>query len=716
MANNTLNQIDYKGTVYDIEDSTARGVADTAVQSVKVNGTALTPDANQAVDITAIPASIVSAGALANGMTATTQTTSDDSTKLATTAFVHDVVDLLPSPMVYKGTLGTGGTITTLPVDGTAEVGDTYKVITAGTYASQAAKVGDMFICLTKATSSNTWSYVPSGDDTDVTQVSAGTGLTTASGSPITTTGTIKAKLKSSTALAEAATNSTTSGKSYAVNVDSNGDLACNVPWTDTTYSAATTTTAGLMSAQDKTDLGNVKTQANWNTNNGVKNLAPLNAATTPNTGYFANTSVNLPAGTYVISYRLTTTGSFGLGVTVDGSAIAKNSTSPPYNNTLITHEITANTSLTAYQFYTNGGATVTDFMITPKSLYDADSTYEPYALPNSTLTQQTTVLEEMNGAKNLAPYNSGEHTGNASYWFQHTNCIDISAGTSVYLVFDYTVTAGQYSIQLTDENGQIISGTAAYTTEGTTSGHKTAKVTIPTGKTAKGYNSYHSSNATVTVSNFMIVPAEIYEAGFTDYQPYALSNAELTAKEQTNENNISWANNYSYKNLINVTRDSIKAANPNLIWTDYTVSNHGGLSFTVNPDLSITVSGTTTSQSVEFNILRRTDGKTIFKEVGNYRIDGKVQSGKGMLAANRTVSGSGVRYGADEGATATFDVSQSDLSAPVGIWYGINEGVGVNVDMTIYPMICLSTMDRTYQQYAPSNAELYAMIQALQS
>lgn len=30
--------------------------------------------------------------------------------------------------------------------------------------------------------------------------------------------------------------------------------------------------------------------------------------------------------------------------------------------------------------------------------------------------------------------------------------------------------------------------------------------------------------------SNIMIVPANIYEAGFTDYQPYAMSNAEITA------------------------------------------------------------------------------------------------------------------------------------------------------------------------------------------
>lgn len=100
----------------------------------------------------------------------------------------------LPEPMVFKGSLGTGGTITTLPVDGTAKVGDTYKVITAGTYASKSAKVGDTFICLTKTSSANTWELIPSGDEPAGTVTSVaitnGGGLSV-SGSPITSSGTI---------------------------------------------------------------------------------------------------------------------------------------------------------------------------------------------------------------------------------------------------------------------------------------------------------------------------------------------------------------------------------------------------------------------------------------------------------------------------------------------------------------------------------------------
>ena len=48
---------------------------------------------------------------------------------------------------------------------------------------------------------------------------------------------------------------------------------------------------------------------------------------------------------------------------------------------------------------------------------------------------------------------------------------------------------------------------------------------------------STYEGNKTVTISNFMIRPATIADS---TYEPYAMSNAELTAKEQTNESNIS--------------------------------------------------------------------------------------------------------------------------------------------------------------------------------
>ena len=112
------------------------------------------------------------------------------SNKIATAADLAG----LAGGMFFKGTIGTGGTAgTALPTTG-VKVGDTYKIVTAGTYASQAAKVGDLFIA---TATTPTWAYVPSGDDTDVTQVTAGAGLNTTSadsttdGGSITSTGTL---------------------------------------------------------------------------------------------------------------------------------------------------------------------------------------------------------------------------------------------------------------------------------------------------------------------------------------------------------------------------------------------------------------------------------------------------------------------------------------------------------------------------------------------
>lgn len=73
--------------------------------------------------------------------------------------------------MIYKGTLGTGGTITALPT--TYDVGWTYKVISAGTYAGNVCQAGDMVIAIVGRTGSgnqNTdWTVVQANIDGAVT-------------------------------------------------------------------------------------------------------------------------------------------------------------------------------------------------------------------------------------------------------------------------------------------------------------------------------------------------------------------------------------------------------------------------------------------------------------------------------------------------------------------------------------------------------------------
>lgn len=128
---------------------------------------------------------------------------------LATEKAVKDAIDALPSPMIFKGSLGVGGTITELPTASSSNVGFTYKVITDGTYASQAAKIGDAFI-----SDGSNWVLIPSGDDAGGTVTSVGitngNGISV-SGGPITTSGTITVSHGNTSSQ----TSSSNSGRTY---------------------------------------------------------------------------------------------------------------------------------------------------------------------------------------------------------------------------------------------------------------------------------------------------------------------------------------------------------------------------------------------------------------------------------------------------------------------------------------------------------------------
>lgn len=104
-----------------------------------------------------------------------------DSSNLPTSAAVAAAISAAVSAsdaMRFKGTVGTGGTVTALPTAGVA-VGDTYKTVSAGTYGGQSAKAGDMFIALSPEPA---WAYIPSGDDGNAYKYTASNPALTASG------------------------------------------------------------------------------------------------------------------------------------------------------------------------------------------------------------------------------------------------------------------------------------------------------------------------------------------------------------------------------------------------------------------------------------------------------------------------------------------------------------------------------------------------------
>lgn len=73
--------------------------------------------------------------------------------------------------MVFKGTLGTNGTVTTLPTSGYS-AGWTYRVVTAGTYAGKVCEIGDLVIAIkdfNTSTSNDDWTVAQTNIDGAVT-------------------------------------------------------------------------------------------------------------------------------------------------------------------------------------------------------------------------------------------------------------------------------------------------------------------------------------------------------------------------------------------------------------------------------------------------------------------------------------------------------------------------------------------------------------------
>lgn len=138
-------------------------VDNTSDATKKTNFTGSIADGNtgfvtgdDAYDALALKAPLASP-ALTGTPTAPTATTGDNSTKIATTAFVAAAIAAVGNTMVFKGTVNSASD---LPDNHTA--GWTYVVGTAGTYAGQTCEVGDTIYCITSGTtaSNSDWAIV----------------------------------------------------------------------------------------------------------------------------------------------------------------------------------------------------------------------------------------------------------------------------------------------------------------------------------------------------------------------------------------------------------------------------------------------------------------------------------------------------------------------------------------------------------------------------
>lgn len=249
------------------------------------------------------------------------------------------IIGNLPKAMIFKGTLGNNGTITSLPTASSSNEGYTYKVISAGTYASEQADVGDLF-----TSNASSWVRIPSGDDTSsdtwrnikVNDIQLlGNGISTGgvnfksgtnaqvsgSGNDVTVDiSTTFTEAGTRTNIASGDTIATILGKIKKWFSDLK-TVAFTGNYSDLTGqpTVATQSASGLMSATDKTKLDGIASGAQVNSITGVKG----NSETTYRTGNVNITKDNIGLGNVGNFKAVSTVASQGLTSTEQSNARA---------------------------------------------------------------------------------------------------------------------------------------------------------------------------------------------------------------------------------------------------------------------------------------------------------------------------------------------------------------------------------------------------------
>lgn len=173
-ATDTNTTYTFQGVSNGFKVTPSNGETQTVIVSPSIKNNVTKTDATTTAGY--IPKFNNTTGVIENGYSVQT-TLASSSTAIPTAAAVVAAIDnkiAAADAMIYKGTLGTDGTVTKVPANG-YKVGWTYKVITAGTYAGIKCEVGDMLIAINNGPVSDTivvnadWTVVQANIDGAVT-------------------------------------------------------------------------------------------------------------------------------------------------------------------------------------------------------------------------------------------------------------------------------------------------------------------------------------------------------------------------------------------------------------------------------------------------------------------------------------------------------------------------------------------------------------------
>jgi hypothetical protein len=356
--------------------------------------------------------------------------------KIATMSDVNSAFQVNDA-MIFKGTLGTNGTVTSLPA--THYQGWTYKVITAGTWAGVTCEVGDMIICIADGTSANNahWTVVQSNIDGVVTGPASST-----SGNVVTFNGTTGKLIQDSGFTIGKSVPSNAEFTDTKVTSSNNHYSPSTVSGQDKTASASGATAAwGIdvvkgvtLNTDGKGHVTGVsvtsgKIPANPNTDAKVTpvalstdsttnyNILLVNSNTTPTTNgqpkYATTAKINGKGEITATSFKL----SSGTGFLKADGSVDTNT----YSTSNHTHSEykTTQTAVSDPSVPTSGTTTSTSFIDTISQNTNGDITVTKKNIP----TASTSVA----GITKV-----GASGGAATYGHTHSNYVDLSSAQTI--------------------------------------------------------------------------------------------------------------------------------------------------------------------------------------------------------------------------------------------------------------------------------------------
>lgn len=272
--------------------------------------------------------------------------------------------------------------------------------------------------------------------------------------------------------------------------------------------------------------------------------------------------------------------------------------------------------------------------------------------------TNQTNILYALQtGVKNLCPLDTLTTSGG------ETNHADVDLPAGTYHIY-CTTTASTYSVVLKDANNQNL-----YYHD-----HSGSPLSIDVTITGTAKTFYIWNSSAATFSDVMICPKVAWDAEPNVFRPYALPNYDLTYLQAEDRASLAEVVDSGAKNKLQYDLTSLKAKNTSGTWNNnaYTI---GGITYTLNSDMSISISGTRSgTDAAIFNLADYT-------------------AVSGDLMSQGTVGVQGVFFYARGGSSSCNSIGTTLIeSTDIGVnrIYALAvTAAGLTVNQRYYPMIC---------------------------